>query len=451
MSQASKWACIFDFDGVIADSIPGLYQIYLDFLRARGVQGSETEFARLNGPNLHEIASYLKTQYAWTESVNTLERLYLEALRDVYSKAALHLGASACLKRLVSNGVPLILASACNRKDIDAFLHRYGLATFFSTIVSGDDVAQAKPHPDIYLKARAEVPGHHCLVVEDGLNGLKAAQAAGLITVHYASNTDALFPASFHIKELMAIPLILKNLQTASGTYGAFPFTQDMQALPLQSPQLTITQSEYRWTEKDKRIVSDIWAGKPEYVFDDDVLCFSGQSHSQAGLAIEAKRVPYRYIYAQCQGAALSSRLYPLAVSGMIIDKQNHVLFALRDQVTQYAGYKELVPSGGLPANTSCPLEQLLIELEEETDIPQNALLETCYVGVFFDSAQGVFDCVFQLVVEDVCQYTAQNPSFKHQHSEYRHYAHVHLDQIGQSEHPWVPTSLAVLRYMSRA
>ena len=56
-----------------------------------------------------------------------------------------------------------------------------GVKSYFKAAVCGDDVKAAKPSPDIFLKAAKalQIPAEKCLVLEDSMNGLKAAKAAG--------------------------------------------------------------------------------------------------------------------------------------------------------------------------------------------------------------------------------------------------------------------------------
>ena len=60
-----------------------------------------------------------------------------------------------------------------------------GLTPLFDTVVTIDDVAAAKPAPDLFLEAahRLGVPADGCLVLEDSPQGLLAAQNAGMAVV----------------------------------------------------------------------------------------------------------------------------------------------------------------------------------------------------------------------------------------------------------------------------
>jgi beta-phosphoglucomutase-like phosphatase (HAD superfamily) len=60
-----------------------------------------------------------------------------------------------------------------------------GLAARFDVVVSGEDEDLGKPDPAVYLSAarRLEVPPERCLAVEDSINGVRAAKAAGMLCV----------------------------------------------------------------------------------------------------------------------------------------------------------------------------------------------------------------------------------------------------------------------------
>lgn len=60
-----------------------------------------------------------------------------------------------------------------------------GIADFFDEITSGDEVTNGKPAPDIFLKAAAKLRTQptECIVLEDAMNGMRAAKAAGMYAV----------------------------------------------------------------------------------------------------------------------------------------------------------------------------------------------------------------------------------------------------------------------------
>jgi beta-phosphoglucomutase-like phosphatase (HAD superfamily) len=77
------------------------------------------------------------------------------------------------------------VASSAHRRVIDAALETTGLRPVFSVVVSSDEVDHGKPEPDVYVEAarRLGVAPERCLVIEDSLNGVRAARAAGMTVV----------------------------------------------------------------------------------------------------------------------------------------------------------------------------------------------------------------------------------------------------------------------------
>ena len=82
-------------------------------------------------------------------------------------------------------GVPLGVASSSSRENLDIKLEVLGLGRYFDATVAGDEVANGKPAPDIYLGAIEKMgidPGTSVAVEDTGI-GADAAAAAGLRTV----------------------------------------------------------------------------------------------------------------------------------------------------------------------------------------------------------------------------------------------------------------------------
>jgi len=94
-------------------------------------------------------------------------------------------GARELVAALRENRVPVALASSGSREKILFNLSRAGLDHLFSVVVSGEDFRRGKPDPEIFLCAarRLGLDAPRCAVIEDSINGLKAARAAGCAAV----------------------------------------------------------------------------------------------------------------------------------------------------------------------------------------------------------------------------------------------------------------------------
>ncbi len=94
-------------------------------------------------------------------------------------------GAVELLHELKSRNIKTILASSSPYWMIEKNLTISGLKSYFDLIVSGEDVENGKPAPDIFLLAakRGDVSPEECIVLEDSNNGVLSAAAAGMRTI----------------------------------------------------------------------------------------------------------------------------------------------------------------------------------------------------------------------------------------------------------------------------
>jgi beta-phosphoglucomutase-like phosphatase (HAD superfamily) len=94
----------------------------------------------------------------------------------------------------------------------------YRLGEYFRGFVSGEDVRKSKPAPDIFLKTAslAGLDPSRCLVIEDSVNGIRAARAAGMKVIalrHPDIDSPPLCEASLVVDSLMEInPGLIRRL-----------------------------------------------------------------------------------------------------------------------------------------------------------------------------------------------------------------------------------------------
>ena len=106
---------------------------------------------------------------------------------------------------LENNHIVYGLASSNYREDIDFYLRATNFEKRFDFIVSANDVQQAKPSPDIFLKAweKAGKPDKNkTVIIEDSTNGIKAANRAGIPVIMVP---DYILPGDFEKKHTLTI------------------------------------------------------------------------------------------------------------------------------------------------------------------------------------------------------------------------------------------------------
>lgn len=86
------------------------------------------------------------------------------------------------IEELQKNTILLAIATSSRRRYLNFIVDGLKIRNAFSVIVSSEDITQSKPHPEIYLKAAAQlsVIPTECVIFEDAVSGIKAARAAGM-------------------------------------------------------------------------------------------------------------------------------------------------------------------------------------------------------------------------------------------------------------------------------
>jgi beta-phosphoglucomutase len=173
-------AAVFDFNGTLSDDEPVLCEIFMHLFAEHGRPMSAQEyFDRLAGLSDPEIVrTWLGDDHPDVEAVvGERVNLYRDAAAD---GSTVHEHVREAV-RYAASRVPLAICSGAARAEIEPVLEASGLAAFFRTIVSADDVAHGKPDPEGYTKALAVlgVDPAFALVVEDTEAGIASARAAG--------------------------------------------------------------------------------------------------------------------------------------------------------------------------------------------------------------------------------------------------------------------------------
>ena len=121
-------------------------------------------------------------------------------------------GVTELLDYLDANNVKFALGSAS--KNAPLILERVGLLNRFTALVDGNDVSKAKPDPEVFLigAKKLNVLPENCVVVEDAIAGVEAANAANMISIGIG-DSKVLSNADYVFKDMTEITTdFLKNL-----------------------------------------------------------------------------------------------------------------------------------------------------------------------------------------------------------------------------------------------
>lgn len=173
---------IFDLDGTLLDSMAIWDTIGADYLRSIGYAPRENLNAVFQNMSLLQAARYYRTAYGVTLSIPQIMDGVNAMLTDFYSREApLKPGAASLLTALRRQGVRLCVATATDRRLVEAALGRLGVLDCFDGIFTCTEVGRGKDEPAIFEAALARLgtPRRETWVFDDALYAVRTAKAAG--------------------------------------------------------------------------------------------------------------------------------------------------------------------------------------------------------------------------------------------------------------------------------
>ena len=186
---------IFDMDGVIVDTEPVHHYAYFQHFDELNITVTEEMFTSYMGNSTRNTFQKLKETFDLQHDVEDLILRKRTLFNDAFDKKEdlfLLDGVEKLIKDLHLNGMQLIVASSASKVTIDRVFTRFGLHSYFSHIVSGEDFPKSKPHPAIFEHAvfLSQTPKEACVVIEDSTNGVIASKAAGIYCIGYDSENS---------------------------------------------------------------------------------------------------------------------------------------------------------------------------------------------------------------------------------------------------------------------
>ncbi|WP_432798411.1 HAD family hydrolase [Poriferisphaera sp. WC338] len=200
-------AIVFDFDGVIFDSEPVHFQAFLMVSKGIGFEFDYEkylqEFIGFDDRDafrvMLDMVGFEGTKRDRIVELCQQKQDAFEALVNAGAARPID-GVVELITQIKQAGIPFAVASGATRMDIDLMLGSIGLADQFDIIVTADDVAASKPHPETYTKAvdllaqkyeELDLKPEDCVAIEDTTAGIKSARAAGLQVLAITTSNPA--------------------------------------------------------------------------------------------------------------------------------------------------------------------------------------------------------------------------------------------------------------------
>jgi HAD superfamily hydrolase (TIGR01509 family) len=175
---------IFDMDGLLFDTERPSYLAMKEILENEGYEFLLDHYRQLIGLTTVNSNQVLQKLYGNEFQFESLRGAYHKRFSEILDTDGLMIkpGAEQLLNAIERKGLKKCIASSSSRETIERYLKKAGLESRFDLYVSGHEVKRGKPHPDIFLEAckRVNETPESAIVLEDSLNGLKAAYEANI-------------------------------------------------------------------------------------------------------------------------------------------------------------------------------------------------------------------------------------------------------------------------------
>ena len=204
-------AVLFDMDGVLVDTERQICLAAIQMFKELGVVALPDDFLPFVGTGENRYLGGVAEKYGVHIDIEAAKRRTYHIYGEiVHGKLEPLTGVREFITACRAKGIKTAIATSADLTKMEINLREIGLpAETFDATVNGLEVAHKKPSPEIYLTAARKVgiEPRRCLVVEDAINGVQAAKAAGMYCLALTT--------SFNAKQLSQADWICRNLLEA--------------------------------------------------------------------------------------------------------------------------------------------------------------------------------------------------------------------------------------------
>lgn len=172
---------IFDFDGTVNDTSPGIYATFTAVLRHYGVDASSIDLSRHIGPPLADSYTQLLGAQRCNQAI-ALHKQYYDA-GNAIQNSRLYDGITQLLQALTQHGYVLAIASSKFQPHAEQSLAYHKIAHFFAYVYGQNEQRGYKSEVLRQLLADSGWAARDCLMIGDTLHDIDGAHANGIDAV----------------------------------------------------------------------------------------------------------------------------------------------------------------------------------------------------------------------------------------------------------------------------
>ena len=176
-------AIIFDMDGLLIDSEPLWKKSEVKIYGSVGIPMTLEMTNETMGMRCDEVTKYWHRKYPWKEKTveEVTDELVYAVIEMMKNEGKLLSGVEKTLEIVRKMGVKIAIVSSSSLEMINVVVDSLNLGKF-DLLYSAENEIHGKPAPDVYLSASKilKIPVENCIALEDSLNGVRSAKAAGM-------------------------------------------------------------------------------------------------------------------------------------------------------------------------------------------------------------------------------------------------------------------------------
>jgi len=175
---------IFDLDGTVANTMQNHFSAWRKAVLPHGIDFTADLFKSLTG--MPRTATILKLNELYGTTMNPLE---VGSLKAAHFKTLVNetkeISVVADVIRKYQNVLPMSIGTGSTRNGAKKTLEVIGMSHLFDIVITADDIKNPKPHPETFLTCAnlMNVQPKDCIVFEDGILGIQAAETAEMMVV----------------------------------------------------------------------------------------------------------------------------------------------------------------------------------------------------------------------------------------------------------------------------
>jgi HAD superfamily hydrolase (TIGR01509 family) len=176
---------IFDFDGVLVNTMEGHFLCYSEALREAGIPIDRDQFYSQAGMTGREQISWFARKAGKTVDPDAIYIRKKEIFDELKPEARSIPSMTELFGVLHAARARIAIATGSSRASVQPVIQKLGLNP--DALATADDVTRGKPHPDLFLLAaeRLGAAPADCIVVEDSDVGIEAARRAGMRALRF--------------------------------------------------------------------------------------------------------------------------------------------------------------------------------------------------------------------------------------------------------------------------